>query len=71
VFGVPEMIGDGQEGLLVEPNDPVALAAAIAELRGEPGAAFGRRAYARARRCYDARTMLERQLALLREASLL
>lgn len=36
VEGIPEVIRDGQDGLLVEPNDAPALAAAIARfLRGE------------------------------------
>jgi glycosyltransferase involved in cell wall biosynthesis len=36
VEGIPEIIRDGQDGLLVEPGDPAALAAAIARIiRGE------------------------------------
>jgi len=36
VGGVPEIVTDGQDGLLVEPENPVALAAAIARLLDSP-----------------------------------
>jgi glycosyltransferase involved in cell wall biosynthesis len=36
VGGIPELIGDGVHGLLVEPRDPPALAAALARLLGDP-----------------------------------
>ncbi|MCE9610643.1 MAG: glycosyltransferase family 4 protein [Chthoniobacter sp.] len=36
VAGVPEMITDGQDGLLVPPNNPAALADAINRLAGDP-----------------------------------
>jgi glycosyltransferase involved in cell wall biosynthesis len=35
LVGIPEVVTDGQTGLLVAPNDPVALAAAIARLRAD------------------------------------
>ncbi|WP_093991431.1 exopolysaccharide biosynthesis GT4 family glycosyltransferase EpsE [Flavimaricola marinus] len=35
--GVAELITDGQDGLLVPPQDPPALAAAIGRLAGDPG----------------------------------
>ncbi len=34
--GIPEMVGDGETGLLVEPGETAALAAAIASLAGDP-----------------------------------
>jgi glycosyltransferase involved in cell wall biosynthesis len=36
VGGVPEVVVDGENGLLVPPSDPAALAAAIARFRAEP-----------------------------------
>lgn len=39
VSGIPELVRDGDTGLLVEPADPAALAAAIAETLDDPEAA--------------------------------
>jgi len=36
VSGIPELVGDGHNGLLVEPDDPLALADAIARLLHQP-----------------------------------
>jgi len=46
VSGIPELVADGHNGLLVEPDDPVALAEAITQLLEEPElcADLGRRA---------------------------
>jgi len=35
VGGIPEVVHDGENGLLVAPKDPAALAAAIERLRGD------------------------------------
>lgn len=55
VSGIPELVEHERTGLLVPPNDPVALAAAIARLLGD--AALGKRlagaARARLDRCFD------------------
>ena len=39
IAGVPELIEDGQSGLLVAPGDPVALAAALQRIGSEPALA--------------------------------
>jgi colanic acid/amylovoran biosynthesis glycosyltransferase len=40
ISGIPELVRDGETGVLVEPEDPTALAAAISQVIGE-GAALG------------------------------
>ncbi len=37
VSGIPELVRDGATGLLVDPDDPAALAAALARLLADPG----------------------------------
>ena len=49
VGGVPDMIGDGVEGLLVKPGDPAGFAAAVARVLSEPDLAAELAAAARAR----------------------
>jgi glycosyltransferase involved in cell wall biosynthesis len=46
VGGIPELVRDGETGLLVAPDDVTALAAAIARVLADPGglAAAGRAA---------------------------
>ncbi|HCU96404.1 MAG TPA: glycogen synthase, partial [Actinobacteria bacterium] len=44
VGGIPEVVSNGETGLLVPPDDPRALAGALNSLLGDPGraAAMGR-----------------------------
>lgn len=58
VSGIPELVGDGKTGLLVPPNDPAALAAAIERLLGD-GALAARLAHA-------AREKVEREFDIVR-----
>jgi glycosyltransferase involved in cell wall biosynthesis len=55
VGGIPDLIRDGEEGLLVPSRDPAALAAAIAKLLGDPVMAgeLGGRARLRQRQQFD------------------
>lgn len=54
--GPQELIVDGETGLLAPPNDPAALAEAVAGLLRDPqrAATMGEAAYRRARRLFDA-----------------
>ncbi len=53
VGGMPELVRDGVDGLLIEPGDARALASAIEETLGSPEAAARRAASARARVCAE------------------
>jgi glycosyltransferase involved in cell wall biosynthesis len=73
VGGVPDLIDDGVEGILVEPREPAALAAAVAALLRDPvrAANMGRRARERQQRDFTLRAtvtrlqdLYERELAL-------
>lgn len=70
VGGIGEVVEEGGSGHLVPPDDPVALAAAIDDLLGDPArrAAFG----ARARQIFEGGftedAMFERTIAVYREA---
>jgi glycosyltransferase involved in cell wall biosynthesis len=64
VAGVPEMIANGTDGLLVAPNDPAALAAAMEKLLGSP--AFAASLAARAREVAEARFAVEKTVKELR-----
>jgi glycosyltransferase involved in cell wall biosynthesis len=57
VGGVPEIVEHGRTGLLVPPDDPVALAAALGTLQREPAlrARLGAAASARVRASFDVR----------------
>ena len=61
VGNLPDVIRDGATGRLVPPGDCAALAAALAELLGDPQRAAGMGEAAReAARAYDVRAMIER-----------
>ena len=71
VSGVPEIVRDGETGLLVPSDDPAALAAALERLaRDEPLAVrLGRQGRALVERQHDARVNAGRLLALIGESS--
>ena len=66
VGGVPELVVDEETGILVEPDDAAAMAAAIARLAGDPGrrAAFGGEGRRRVEALFSADRMAERMRAL-------
>jgi glycosyltransferase involved in cell wall biosynthesis len=70
VSGIPELIDDGQEGLLVPERDPKALAAALARLLDDP--ALGQRlavaARAKVEREFDAAVEARKVLQLFNDA---
>jgi len=68
VSSLPEIVHDGETGLLVPPGDPPALAAAILRLLGDPALRrrLGAAAAARIRTDFDRAVMLSRLEELLR-----
>jgi glycosyltransferase involved in cell wall biosynthesis len=70
VGAIPEVVADGETGLLVEPDDPGALAHAILRLAQEPGlaAAAGRAGYARLRSDFDPARMARETVAVYERA---
>jgi glycosyltransferase involved in cell wall biosynthesis len=66
VGGVPELVTDGETGLLVEPDDPAALAAAIDRLAGdaELRRTFGERGAGRAKEEFGAADTAKRMVRL-------
>jgi glycosyltransferase involved in cell wall biosynthesis len=62
VGGVPDLIDDGVHGLLVQPQDPAAFAAAVARLLHDPdrAAEMGRRGQERRRAEFDIDVMVKR-----------
>ncbi len=65
VSGIPELVRDGATGLLVDPDDPAALAAALARLLADPG--LGRRLAAAGRKLVVAEFNSQRSAARLLE----
>ena len=71
VSSVPEIVLDGDTGMLVPPDDPRALAAAIQALLEDPhrARAYGRAGRARARSEFSVARMVERTLAVYAAAT--
>lgn len=69
VGGVPEQVEDGVTGRLVDPDDPVALAEALAALIADPGlrAALGRAGARKAESEFDGTAVARRMLGLYEE----
>jgi glycosyltransferase involved in cell wall biosynthesis len=70
VSSIPEIVVDGETGLLVPPEDPRAFAAAVASLLDDPARAdrLGEAGKARAREEFSVARMTERTLAVYEEA---
>ena len=69
VGGIPDLIEDGEQGLMVEPQDPEGFAAAVAQLLRDPGRArrMGERGRERRRTEFDIDVMVRRLEALYEE----
>jgi len=69
VYGIPEAISDGQNGLLVKPGDVDGLAAAVGRFLGDPGfaARLGDTAYATVAARFTRRQMVADYEALFAE----
>jgi glycosyltransferase involved in cell wall biosynthesis len=63
VSSIPEIVVDGETGLLVPPDDPEALAAALLRMLDTPGG-YGAAGLARARAEFSVARMAERTLAV-------
>jgi glycosyltransferase involved in cell wall biosynthesis len=68
VSSIPEIVAEGKTGLLVPPDDPSALAAAVNRVLADPGE-FGVRARARARAEFSVARMTERTLEVYASAA--
>ncbi len=67
--GIPEVVADGETGILTPPEDAGALATAMAQLINDPGAArkMGKRARDRIESRFSVDSMVEGNLAVYRE----
>lgn len=72
VFGIPEMIYDGNEGYLVDPGNSQALANAIRQCLENPekSAQMAKNAYSKVCRMFDEESHLKKQLLLTKEVLL-
>ena len=68
ISGIPELINDGQNGLLVEPNDPQALAGVLEQLARDPKRrrAMGKAGMDIVRSDFDAANEITQLIALMR-----
>ena len=67
VSSIPEIVADGETGLLVPPDDPSALAAAVSRVLEDPSR-YGERGRARARAEFSVARMADRTLAVYEAA---
>ena len=67
VSSIPEIVADGETGLLVAPDDPAALAAAVTRVLDDPGD-YGERGRRRARSQFSVARMADRTLGLYETA---
>jgi glycosyltransferase involved in cell wall biosynthesis len=67
VSSIPEIVVDGETGLLVPPNDPQALAGAVSSVLDDSGD-FGAHGLARARAEFSVERMAGRTLAVYERA---
>jgi len=69
VFGIPEIVDNNGEALIVHAGDPLSMANCIKSLVGDPKAReeLGARAHAKVTRLFNSRTQLGRQLDLTKE----
>jgi glycosyltransferase involved in cell wall biosynthesis len=70
VSGIPELVRDGENGLLVPPDDPVALADALLRLRRDPELAARLASAGRetVRQRFDGELLARRLASLFEEA---
>jgi glycosyltransferase involved in cell wall biosynthesis len=70
VSSAPELVADGETGLLVPPDDPDGLACAVSSLLDEPlqAAAFGRAGLARARSEFSVARMADETIVVYERA---